>query len=84
MPYQARKHTNSRALKSICDLELRFNKIQKEKKTNIIDKNPRHNEVRKNPEELKKLNLLLNDLCESKELLEVPKISDAFETETNH
>jgi hypothetical protein len=50
---------------------------------NIINKNPRHNEVRKNPEELKKLNELQNELCDSKELLEVPKISDAFENETN-
>jgi hypothetical protein len=33
-----------------------FNKIHKEKKMNIINKNPRHNEVRKNPEELKKIN----------------------------
>ena len=49
----------------------------------VLAKNRRHCEVRKNPEELNKLNQLHNDLCDSKELLEVPKISDQFENETN-
>jgi hypothetical protein len=76
-PYEGRRNTSRRALKAICDLDRRFNRAKPQKTTNIIvARDHRHQEVRKNPEELRKLDQLHEDLCDSKELLEVPKISD--------
>lgn len=79
-PYESRKFTDKDVVKRMCDLEARFYKSKEEtERENSIIKNmkrKRHNEARSNKEEAAKLYRLNVELSRSKELIDVPIISE--------
>jgi hypothetical protein len=82
-PYQSRKMTDQELVKKMCDQEKRFYKTKEQAESEHAQvlnmRRKKHAQAWSDKEEAAKLMRLESELSQSKELVDIPMISDMFE-----